>query len=150
MRGSVMSLRGSVPGFGASIWARSSARARSSSIMRQTSLLRPSIERSLENPPHHAAGIKVLLGQRSGLPAVPLVVRLEIGQCAHRFIHASKPEDALRLRQKPTRSRVLHDGGLAAREITGSSVAGPAVHELWAVRLDATELPFRSLKVGPV
>src|SRR5207249_6882415 len=58
-------------------------------------------------------------------------------------------KEAFGLREA-ARPGVLHHGWLAAGQVADRTVAGPAVDELGAVRLDTTELPPRSLDVGAV
>src|SRR5436189_2784452 len=78
-------------------------------------------ERALQHPPGHAARVEMLLSQRTRRAALPLVIGLDARERTRGFVNGPEAEDTLRVEQEATRTRVLHDRGLSARQVAGGA-----------------------------
>src|ERR1041384_5866276 len=70
------------------------------------------VEHSLQDP----VGIEILAGKRHGGTAVPFIVLLRNRKTSDSLLRIAKADQSLGVRQEPAGTRVLDDGGLAARQ----------------------------------
>src|SRR2546425_13116254 len=89
----------------------------------------------------------MLLGERTGLAALSLVIRLRLREPLERLVHGLEAKETFRFRQIAARTGVLDDRGLAAGQVAGGAGTDPTGYELDGHPLRAAELGSRSLDV---
>src|SRR5205085_3002035 len=90
-----------------------------------------SVARSVGNPSlykeplQHLVGVKILLGQGAGGPAVPLVVAGDPFRSSDGLVESAERNQPLANGQEGAESCVLNEGGLAGRQVAHGPVAEP-------------------------
>src|SRR5205814_3110330 len=82
--------------------------------------------------------------------AMPLIIGVDPLQPIGCLLHGREAKQAFRVGQKSARTRVLHNGRLAAGQVAQRPVADPRVLKIGTRGLGATELAARPLNVRPV
>ena len=94
--------------------------------------------------------VKISLDELTGRAALARIVFVDCRERLDGLLDVREAEHARPARQDGAGTRILHDDGSSAREVTKRPIADPGVLPFQAGRLGAAEFPARLLDVAPV